>query len=131
LALRAALRTRCAADATLASLMGGAAEIHDEPPRRAEPVYAVFGDAVCRDWSTSGDRGHESEFALVVWARPGSAASALAAAARLAELVEAPGLALVGHRLVQIAVVATETARERASLLVNVTLRMRATTEVA
>jgi hypothetical protein len=111
--------------------MGGAAQIHDEPPRGAEPVYVVFGDAICRDWSTSSDRGHESEFALVVWARPGSAASGLAAAARIAELLESPDLAPAGHRLVQLAIVATETARDRESRLVHVTLRIRATTEVA
>jgi hypothetical protein len=40
LALRAAILAAAQGDAELASLMGGAVRIHDEPPRAAEPVYA-------------------------------------------------------------------------------------------
>ncbi len=58
----------CPSDAALAALMGGTVRLYDEPPRAAEPVYAVFGDAAARDWSTGSDAGHAHEAAIVVWA---------------------------------------------------------------
>lgn len=130
LALRAAILARCADDAALAAVMGGAVRIHDEPPRAAEPVYAVFGEASARDASTISDRGHEQEAALVVWGKPGSARSALIAAERLATLLDGAELALDGHHLVDLRVVAVETARDPRTFLARVTLRLRAVTEV-
>ncbi|MFL5171850.1 MAG: DUF3168 domain-containing protein, partial [Microvirga sp.] len=43
LALRAAILAHLLGDAELAALMGGTVRLYDEPPRAAEPVYAVFG----------------------------------------------------------------------------------------
>lgn len=131
LALRAAIQARCAADSSLAGLMGGSVRLYDEPPRGAEPVYALFGEAEARDWSTSGDRGHEHLFAIVVWARPGSAASGVAAADRLGALLDEAPLVLAGHRLVGLTVTATEIARDDKAGLARITLRLRAVTEVA
>ena len=130
LALRAAIRTRCLADAVLASLMGGLVRLYDEPPHGAQPVYALFGDAETRDWSSSSDRGHEHLVALVVWATPGSAASGLAVADRLATLLDDAPLTLAGHRLVQRAVTATESARDDKTGLTRIVLRLRAATEI-
>ena len=45
LVLRAAILSHLSGDAELATLMGGTVRLYDEPPRAAEPVYAVFGDA--------------------------------------------------------------------------------------
>jgi hypothetical protein len=130
LALRAAILVRCAADAVLADLLGGTAAIHDEPPPGAVPVYAVFGEAEARDASTSTERAHEQDLAIRIWARPGSAASALAAAERLAELLDDADLTLAGHRLVRLAVTAIETGREGRSNLARALLRLRAVTEI-
>ncbi len=63
LALRAAILARAAADPELVALMGGALRLYDEPPRAAEPVYALFGDVTANDWSTDRDRGHEQDLA--------------------------------------------------------------------
>ena len=52
LALRRALLDAASADAELRALMGGALRLYDEPPRGAEPVYALFSDARAADWST-------------------------------------------------------------------------------
>jgi hypothetical protein len=131
LALRAAILARCGADADLAALMGGAVRIHDEPPRASEPVYAVFGGAEARDWSTGSDRGHEQEADLVIWAKAGSAKSALAAAERIAVLLDDAPLALESHRLVNLRVVSIASIRDERSGLVRATLRLRAATEVA
>lgn len=128
-ALRAALLARCAGDATLAGLMGGAATIHDEPPRDAVPVYAVFGDSEARDASTSTEGGHEQDLAVHLWGRPGSAASALAAGERMAELLGDAPLAPAGHRLIRLSVVSLAVEREERSRLARVVLRLRAVTE--
>lgn len=131
LALRAAILERLAPDPALAGLMGGALRLHDEAPRAAEPIYAVYGDAVARDWSCDGGRGHEQEAALVVYAKPGSARSALLAAERIAALLDDAALALAGHRLVNLRVTAIESARDEKTGLARATLRLRAVTEAA
>jgi hypothetical protein len=131
LALRAAIHARCVADALLAGLMGGLVRLYDEPPHGAQPVYALFDAAETRDWSSSSDRGHEHLLALAVWALPGSAASALAVAARLATLLDDAPLGLAGHRLVHIAVTAIESGRDPETGLTRVVVRLRAVTEVA
>jgi len=131
LALRAAILAVTQDDLELQSLMGGVVRLYDEPPRAAEPVYAVFGEASARDWSTGSDRGHEQGASIAVWAREGSARSALLVADRLSALLEGAGLALGGHRLVALRVGAIEAARDAATGLARVTLRLRAVTEVA
>ena len=130
LALRGAILAATQADAELAGLMGGAVRIHDEPPHAAEPVYAVFGDASARDWSTGSDRGHEQDATLVVWAREGSARSALLAAERIVVLIDGAPLQLDGHRLVDLRVAGIDVRRDGGANLAQVTLRLRAVTEV-
>ena len=80
LALRQALLARLTGDGDLAAAMGGAVHLYDETPRAAPPIYAVFGDARARDWPGDLMEGHEQEVSIVLWARPGSSASALVAA---------------------------------------------------
>ena len=131
LALRAAILSAAQADLELASLMGGAVRLYDEPPRAAEPVYAVFGEARARDWSTASDRGHEQDASIVVWAREGSARSALLVAERLASLLDEAALVLDGHRLVNLRVTEMNADRDADTNLARVTLRLRAVTESA
>jgi Protein of unknown function (DUF3168) len=130
LALRAAILARLSADAELATLMGGAVRLHDEPPRASEPVYAVFGDASARDASSDLSAGHEHAAAIVVWAKPGSAKTALLAAERIADLLHDAPLAPAGHRLVLLRVAGVESDRDAAANLARATLRLRAVTEV-
>lgn len=130
LALRTALIAHLATDAALADLMGGALRLHDEPPRAASGIYAVFGEAQARDWSTGSDRGHEQNAAIIVWSKEGGAKPALAAAARLASLIDGTDLPLSGHRLVNLTITATEAARDKGGNLARVTLRLRAVTEL-
>lgn len=131
LALREAILARLSADAALAALMGGTVRLHDEPPRGASGLYAAFGEATGRDWSTGSDRGTEQRLAIHVWSKPGSAKPALAAAARMAVLLHDAAIGLSGHRLVNLRVEAAESARDKASGLVRVALRLRAVTEQA
>jgi hypothetical protein len=131
LALRRAILDAAGADAELRALMGGALRLHDEPPRGAEPVYALFSDVRATDWSTDHDRGHEQSLGIVVWSVPGSARTALAIAERLDALLHDAPLALDGHRLVNLRVTELASERDNGTRLTRVTLRLRAVTEVA
>jgi hypothetical protein len=130
LALRAAILVRLAPDTALAALMGGALRLHDEPPRGAQPVYAVFGKAEAKDWSSDGSRGFEQDAAIVVYAKAGNALSGLQAAERMAELLDDAPLALVDHRLVGLRVTAFAADRDEISNLARATVHLRAVTEV-
>ncbi len=131
LALRQAIIDVASGDAVLKSLMGGTLRLYDEPPRGAEPVYAVFGDVTAADWSTDSSRGHEQDLGLVVWSEPGGARRALAAAERFAALLDDAPLALDGHRLVNLRLTELAATRDKDSGLSRVTLRLRAVTEMA
>jgi Protein of unknown function (DUF3168) len=130
LALRKAVHARLVADAALVTLLGGA-RIHDEPPRSASGVYAIFGDAEALDWSTSSDRGCEQTFRLVVWAaETGSAVRALEAGARIEALLHDASLTLTGHRLINLRSTDSTMAREPKTNLQKLTLVFRAVTEM-
>ena len=129
LALRAAIVARCASDAVLAAILGDGTGIRDGAPAGFAPVYAIFGATDAADWSTSSDRGHEHALAVEVWGSPEASTPAIAAANRIAELLDDPPLRLEGHRLVQLAVTAVRAERDRDTNLPKVTVRTRATTE--
>lgn len=129
LALRRAILEAASGDAELIALMGGTLRLHDEPPRNAEPVYALFGDVTAQDWSTDTDRGHEQDLTIVVWSERGSARTGLSAAERFAAFLDDAPLALDGHRLVNLRVAEIASARDKDTQLARVTLHLRAVTE--
>ncbi len=131
LALRRAILETASTDAELISLMGGMVRFHDEPPRNAEPVYALFGDVTARDWSTDTDRGHEQDLAIVVWSERGGARTGLAVAERLSDILDDAPLDLDGHRLVGVRVTEIASVRDKDTRLARVTLHLRAVTERA
>ena len=88
LALRRAILDAASSDAELRALMGGALRLYDEPPRGAEPVYALFGDVTAQDWSTDHDRGHEQHLSLTVWSERGGARTALMVADRFFAILD-------------------------------------------
>ena len=130
LSLRRAIIDAAAADAELRALMGGLLRLYDEPPRAAEPVYAVFGDVKAADWSTDLDRGHEQDLSIVVWSERGGARAALAVAERLAAILDDAPLPTQAHSLVNLRVTELACERDKDSGLTRVTLRLRAVTEV-
>ena len=88
LSLRRAITDVASTDAELRSLMGGSLRLFDEPPRGAEPVYALFGDVKAEDWSTDLDRGHVQNMDLVIWSEKGGARTALMAADRFFAILD-------------------------------------------
>ncbi|MCJ2011227.1 DUF3168 domain-containing protein [Methylobacterium sp. J-076] len=129
LAMRAGLITRFAADAALATLLGGSARLYDEPPRGAVPVYALFGDAEVRDDSVDGAGRHLHRHELTVIAKPGSTRSALEAAARMAALLAGTDMPLQGCRLVTIRVSALKASRDSRTGEARASLTVEAVTE--
>ncbi|HST93406.1 MAG TPA: DUF3168 domain-containing protein [Microvirga sp.] len=130
LALRRAILDAASTDADLRSLMGGSLRLYDEPPRGAEPVYALFGDVKAEDWSTDLDRGHAQSVDLVIWSENGGARTALMVADRFFAILDDASLPLQGHRLVNLRVTELVSARDKDSGLTRVTLSLRAVTEV-
>jgi len=131
LALRAALLARLSGDAALAVLMGGTVQVYDEPPRGAVPVYALFGDAEARDDSVDGAGRYLLSQALAVVARPGSAGTALAAAARMAALLADLGPDLPGHVLIRLRIRSVSAARDERSGEARANLLIEAVAETA
>jgi hypothetical protein len=131
LALRRAILGTASADAELKELMGGSLRLYDEPPRGAEPLYALFGDVTAEDWSTDFDRGHEQDLSIVVWSERGGARAALSVAERFAAILDDAPLTLDSHRLVNLRVTELASTRDKDTQLTRVTLRLRAVTEVA
>jgi Protein of unknown function (DUF3168) len=129
-ALRKAIRAPLAADSDFTGIVGGAL-VYDLAPRRAEPPYVTFEDVEARDWSTGTDKGYEQLLGLSVWAREGGQSQALAAAERVADVLDDATLALDGHRLIQMRVTAVELRRTRDAQFLRATVRLRATSEVA
>lgn len=125
LALRRAVLRRLSADAALAALLDSPA-IHDEPPPRSPAVHAVFGEV---ELATDAEGVAVQSLEILVLARPGSAASALLAADRVAALLDGADLALEGPALAHLRLVRVVTARDPATGLARVALRLRAVTE--
>ncbi|MBF9195230.1 DUF3168 domain-containing protein [Microvirga terrestris] len=130
LSLRRAIIDAASGDAQLRTLMGGALRLYDEPPRGAEPVYALFGDVKAEDWSTDLDRGHAQSVDLVIWSEKGGARTALMVADRFFAILDDAPLTVEGHRLVNLRVTELVSIRDKDSGLARVTLRLRAVTEV-
>lgn len=131
LALRAALLTHLAGDAALVALMGGRLRLYDEPPRGVAPVYALFGPSEVSDDSVDGARRHRHAFALTVFAKPGSARSALEAAERIALSLDDADLSPSGHALVLLRLKSLTGLRDERTGEARATLSFEAVTEVA
>jgi hypothetical protein len=125
LALRRAVLERLSGDAVLAGLLDSPA-IHDEPPPRSPAVHAVFGE-VASEPDTEGIAAQVLEIA--VSGRPGSTATALIAADRIAELLDGADLPLAGAALASLRLTRLAAARDEATGLARIRLVFRAVTD--
>ena len=130
LALRAGLLAHLGGDAPLAALMGGRLRLYDEPPRGAAPVYALFGSSEVSDDSVDGAQRHRHAFAVVVFAKPGSARSALEVAERIAARLDEADLAVSGHTIVLLRLKSLAGLRDERTGEARATLSFEAVTEV-
>ena len=127
-ALRKAIRLALLANGPLVARLGGA-NVFDEAPREAIPPYVAYGDSLARDWSTATDRGTEQFLVVNVWSIQRGLREALDIADMIAGLLDDQPLALTGHHLVNLRLVALETRREANGRFARASLRLRAVTE--
>jgi hypothetical protein len=111
--------------------MGGRLRLYDEPPRGAAPVYALFGPSEVSDDSVDGTQRHRHAFALTVFAKPGSARSALEVAERIAARLDEADLAVSGHALILLRLKSLAGLRDERTGEARATLSFEAVTEVA
>ena len=129
-ALQEAVFSTLAADAELAALLGGA-RVYDGAPRNAAAPYVHLGEILSRDWSTATEAGAEVRFDVVAWSEAPGRAEALAIAGRAAELLHDAALSVVGHRLVSLRHLGTQTSREKKPEGRRATARFRARMEAS
>ena len=127
-ALRKAIRISLLANGPLVARLGGA-NVFDEAPREAIPPYVAYGDSLARDWSSASDRGTEQFVILNVWSIQRGLREALDIADMIASLLDDQPLALTGHHLVNLRLLALETRREANGRFARASLRLRAVTE--
>jgi hypothetical protein len=128
-ALKDAVRARLAADPHVTGFLAGN-KVFDEAPRGDPAPIAVFGEAVVKDASSTGSRSYDIQLSLILKARRGENAAALAAAAAIEGLLSDVDLPLAGHQLVSLMVIETrQRGNERDGW--NVTLKLRAFVEAA
>jgi hypothetical protein len=128
LRLAEAIRTRLAADAALATLLGGA-RIHEGTFRGSLMPYVSLDEITTRDRGGVEADLAEHRLTIRVWSKTGTRAEALSVAARLTTLLDGAALTLAGHRLVALALEGQDLRYGKDRIGVEVALRFRAVTE--
>jgi hypothetical protein len=129
-ALKQAIMQQLAADAPLVALLRGATKIHADPARHAAFPHLAFVAAEARENGTSSDDGHVIDLSLAAFSRHGGSVEALEIAAAAEAAIRSLPAALSGHRLINLAIRATEPVALRDGESWRALLRLRAVTEV-
>lgn len=127
-ALQKAIVAALSGDASVVSLLGGA-RIYDDVPNRTEFPYMTIGQTTERDWSTGTDLGSEHLVTLHVWSRTKGRKQADEVMAAARSALHDQGLALVGHRLVNLRHEFSDARREPDGETFHGISRFRAVTE--
>ncbi len=127
-ALRAAVHEALAADAALTALLGGA-KVYDEPPAGAVFPYVTLGEGRVADASAGEHRTHEHQLTLHAWSRQGGHREAHLIAGAVLGALDDAGLALAGHRLVNLRFAVADVRREADGRTYHALVRFRAVTE--
>ena len=126
--LQKAVYAALAADATLTTLLGGAA-IHDAVPQNAIFPYVVIDQTQIRDWSTGTEPGAEHMLMLHVWSRHAGKREAYEIADAIRAALGGAMLSLEEHRLVNLRHQYSEPKRDEDGETQHGVLRFRAVTE--
>jgi hypothetical protein len=126
--LQKAVYAALAADATLTTLLGGAA-IHDAVPQNATFPYVVIDQTQIRDWSTGTEPGAEHMLMLHVWSRHAGKREAHEIADAIRAALGGAMLSLEEHRLVNLRHQYSELKRDEDGETQHGVLRFRAVTE--
>src|SRR3954471_14843405 len=110
-ALRAAIHHALAANASLASILGGA-KVYDEPPRAASFPYVTLGETRIADFSAGGEPGQEHQLTLHAWSRQGGHKQAHEIAGALLQALDDASLTLTDHALINLRFSVADIRRE-------------------
>ncbi len=128
LALRQAIRAAISSDMALMEALGGR-PVFDEAPRQSPTPYVLFTETQLRDWSCDLSPGAEQFLTLSVITTQNGTAQALIIAQQLHDRLAATPPDMIGHRLIDLSCLATETKRDIAGRIAKVNLRYRAISE--
>jgi Protein of unknown function (DUF3168) len=128
LALQQAMRAALLADTSLLALLGGA-HVFDEMPRGERAPYVAFAAIETRDWSVMDQKAHEHFITLDVASNERGRAQAQAICNRIEAVLDNAGLALNGHRLVNLRVTFWSVFASKTDKTFGATMRFRAATE--
>jgi hypothetical protein len=129
-ALRAAINAALNADASVATLLGGA-KVYDEAPKSVVFPYVTMGDARTTEIAVAEAPTVEHQLTLHAWSRQGGHREAhLIAGAIIQALDDAP-LTLSGNRLVNLRLALADVRRESDGRTYHALIRFRAVTEPA
>jgi len=129
-ALQKAIYQRLVGDAGLVSALGGA-RVYDHVPRQVTPPYIAMGRSTVTDWSTGSDDGHEHSLTLHVWSASAGHRETHELMGLVESAIDGAGLALEGHRLVNLRHELSEARRDPEAELYHGIVRLRAVTEPA
>lgn len=128
-ALRGALITLAKADATLATLMGGAVKIWEHVPENAVHPYLELRASGTRAWDTTGDRGKEHEVSVNCWSHEEGSKQCEAILGRLEEIWRDQRPTIADHRVVNLELQFADIIREEGGQTYHGFQRWRAVTE--
>lgn len=126
--LQKAVFETLAADATLASLLGGAS-IYDHVPQDAAFPFVVLDQTRIADWSTGTEPGAEHQLTLHVWSCYRGKAESYAIADTIREALDEAALPLAENRLVNLRHQFSDLRRDADGETWHAVLRFRAVTE--
>jgi hypothetical protein len=127
-ALQQAVFAALTGDSFLVSLLGGA-RVYDDVPARGTFPYVTFATGSERDWSDGTEAGIEHGLTLHVWSRAAGRQESWRILWRLREVLHDAGLAVSGHRLVNLRHEASEVRRAADGETFQGIIRFRAVTE--
>jgi hypothetical protein len=110
-ALQEAMVAALSADATMKTLIGDPARIHDDVPRNPVYPFVTVGEGGETDWSMQGFEGVECRVVLSVWSRYAGRKEAKQIIDRIRMVLHDAGLSVTGWRLINLRCESTEFTR--------------------
>lgn len=130
LELQKAIFAALGGDDPLTTALGGG-RIHDHAPANVAFPYLTFGRTSVFDWSTGTEDGNEHIFTVHVWSKAKGKAEALEIMDLVRSVLHDSGLAMEGHRLVNLRQEFEEARFNEDLAVYHGIMRFRAVTEPA
>jgi hypothetical protein len=129
-ALKDAIKVRLQADSGVLALLRES-KVFADPPKHAAFPHVAFVAAAARENGTSSEDGHLIDLTLGLWCRGNGSGEGLQLADAITLALASLPVALSGHRLVNLLVLAVEPTVLKDGETWRTSMRIRAVTEVA